>query len=58
MVIAQKPLRVVQDSGKEGEEVGLGTRNAAWFRESCGLYFKAALENQKEETLTRWLGLR
>lgn len=28
------------------------------YRESCGLYFKAALENQKEETLTRWLGLR
>lgn len=28
------------------------------YHESCGLYFKAALENQKEEILTRWLGLR
>lgn len=29
MVIAQKPLRVVQDSGKEGEEVGLGNKECS-----------------------------
>lgn len=30
MVVTQKPLQVVQDSGKAGEEVGLGTKGCSW----------------------------
>ena len=58
MVITQKALRVVQDSGKAGKEVGLGNKGCSLVTVSlAGCILRLHWEPERE-TLTWWLGLR